>query len=313
MKTNFKIRFALLLVALFAFTCLQSQSTTISTEPSPPDNALDASNGDEADAAEDYECLDLEIIWLAEYDRWGVFVRPNDDFEPPAYTIAYSGRVTIVAPLGFTYTQLTSNAGGKWSPGAVYFNPPEAPGRQFMTFDLKPSTNQLNLDFLDSTMLFSFVKSGNCPDSLYLMNDYVPYPLLPNEFTGKGFGFGFGPDADFQTCKTINRESWNCNPPPDQAAGKSAPASYRTVKNNEWFIYSPNPTRDWLNVTFQKDMEQEKADLKVLNLQGQLVRQVRTADNGSLRLQLDNLTPGLYFLVLESRGKVLQREKFVKQ
>ena len=259
-----------------------------------------------------YECLGMKIKWLPEFQRWGVFTRP-EGFTPPTYNNATSGRVTIVAPVGFTYTGLSSKAGGTWKPGTVLFNPPQAPGMQFMTFNLTPNNNQLLLTSGEEIMLFSFAKVGDCPATVYLMDDYVPQPLQANELTGVGLGLGFGPDMYFHLCGVYDPLAGNCNP--GHAIGfvnNPVGGNAATAEAVEWFRISPNPATDWVDVTFKNDWPEANVTLRVLNLQGQVVHQEPAVTGEHLKLSLDGLVNGQYFVVLESEGKILQQEKLIK-
>ncbi len=277
---------------------------------------LTAQQADDAAAeVQETKCVNLELIWLENQSRWGVFVQADADFTPPDYTTVSSGRVTIVVPFGFNYTGLSSKAGGKWKPGAVYFNPPQAPGRQFMTFELTPNNNQLLLSNEDSVMLFSFAKTGPCPDTMYLMDNYVPEPLQPNAFTGTGLGLGFEPDVEFGLCSVLNREGWNCNPAPP-AEGLAIPVPFEntlTADEMDWFRISPNPVESWTEIVLLNEIEDSYPTLRILNVQGQMIAKNTAVTSNKTRLQLDGLTPGVYFIVLEANGKILQREKLMKQ
>ncbi len=277
---------------------------------------LSAQHAEDAAAeAQETNCVNLELIWLANQNRWGVFVQADADFTPPDYTTVTSGRVTIVAPFGFNYTGLSSKAGGKWKPGAVYFNPPQAPGRQFMTFELTPNNNQLLLSNEDSVMLFSFAKTGACPDTMYLMDAYVPQPLQPNTFTGTGLGLGFGPDVEFGLCSVLNREAWNCNPPPpaEELAIAAPLNNTQAADEMNWFRISPNPVESWTEIVLQKEIEGSYPTLRILNAQGQMIAMQTALTSDKTQLQLDGLSSGIYFVVLEANGKILQREKLMKQ
>lgn len=307
MKTNFKIRITVLACMLFASSYLLSQTYVTPFYPLNSDDyettLLDA---DEAPAN-----VDLELVCVGA-DRYAVFAFADTNFVPPAYTVATAGRVTIVVPMGFSYTSLTSYAGGKWKPGAVYPNPPQDQGRMYLTFNLTPNSNQLGFDNTgDSIMLFSLRRMTGNVDTLYLMEDYTPQLLEKNLLSVKGTGFGIGPDIDYEYGQAYNRENWNCNPaamvaPPNHIGGNVAAAA-----PGEWLRISPNPARGWVDVFFKTDVEDMNVNLRVLNLQGQLVSLISAVNGEKTRLQLDNLAPGLYFVVLESQGKVLHREKLV--
>lgn len=259
----------------------------------------------------EYDCMGMSLKWLPGQQRWAVFVRP-EGFTPPAYTTASSGRVTIVAPIGFTYTQLISEAGGTWTPGTVLFNPPKAPGMAFLTFNLTPSQNQLLLEEGEEIMLFSIQKVGSCPQTIYLMDEYVPQPLQPNEFAGTGLGLGFGPDVHFHLCGVYDRQAALCNPGQLLTPGGTQQSGFETAfEKGEKFSLAPNPAGAWTDVIFENEMPEAPSAIRLLNLQGQIVRQQPVSAERQ-QLDLDGLAPGFYFVALESEGQILQREKLIK-
>ena len=254
------------------------------------------------------ECLGMTIRWIPFAQRWGIFVRPQG-FTPPAYTRATSGRVTIVTPVGFTWQNLISSTGGTWTPGTVLFNPKEAPGMQYMTFNLTPGPNQLLLADGEEVLLFSIQRVGQCPSEIYLMQD-VPAGILPNDFTGYGLGLGFGPDVSFHLCGTYDPHAGNCN-------GSSAlilpiQQGFSEVNSAEWFSISPNPASDWVKIDFKNDEVENGASLQLTNLHGQVLRNEKVTASGQVQLEIGDLPKGFYFLTLKADGKVLQREKLVK-
>jgi hypothetical protein len=295
--------------------------------------ALDAG---QAAASNETAKVDLELVCVGD-DRYAVMAQVDKNIVPPSYTVATAGKVTIVVPMGFSYTNLTSFAGGKWNPGAVYPNPPNDQGRMYLTFNLTPDDNQLGFFYPDQIlvdengnaildangdpilvkgnpiMLFSLKRVTGKVDTAYLMHDYIPQPLGKNVFNIKGLGLGYGPDINYEYGEALNRENWRC-----KSAAMAAPASpiggnVAAAEAGAWFRISPNPAKGWVDVSFKQDLQEATANLRVLNLQGQLIYTNPAVNSDRTRLELDNMVPGLYFVVLESQGKVLQREKLVIQ
>ena len=219
MKTIFKFHITALACVLLASSYLFSRTV----EPTLP-------NTDESQTVnmEITANVDLELVCVGE-DRYAVFALADKNIVPPAYTLATAGKVTVVVPMGFSYTALTSYAGGKWKPGAVYPNPPNDQGRMYLTFNLTHSSNQLGFDNTgDSIMLFSLKRVTGTVDTAYLMQDYIPQPLGKNVFNVKGYGLGFGPDINYEYGKAYNRENWDCNSTGPQTPANTAGGTLAT-------------------------------------------------------------------------------------
>jgi len=79
----------------------------------------------------------------------------------------------------------------------------------------------------------------------------------------------------------------------------------------ENFLVFPNPVRDELNLKLEL---KEEASLKLVNQLGQEVRDITGLRVGLnvMKLALDDLEPGIYFLNLVSvNGKNLRTEKII--
>lgn len=255
-------------------------------------------------------CMKMKLQYMPYLQGWGVFVRPDEDSYLPVFNQATSGRVTIVAPQGFNYSYLTSHAGGDWQPETTYMSLPGYPGMMSITFKLKPNLNQLLLQPGEETMLFSFRKFDGCPDDLFILEQAVPNGPPANLFTGVGLGLGFGPDVAFGFCDVYDREAWKCTPA-YYLLGNSN--NNLVASTAEWFEVSPNPAKDWVSVDFRQEMEKTaKVSLQIWSLQGSQLRSEQVTDFGKMRLSLDGLPKGTYFLALDVDGKVMQRQRIIK-
>ena len=79
-----------------------------------------------------------------------------------------------------------------------------------------------------------------------------------------------------------------------------------------WFA-SPNPFFD--NITLRSDDDIEKATIKVFSQNGQLVKAIINANyyNGMIRLDLSNLSSGIYTLNILVDGKNPESLNVVKR
>jgi hypothetical protein len=284
-------------------------------------------------APEYNDCVSLAVKKLDGNIGWSVWVKAADDFTETPYQLPTSGRVTLVAPVGFAFQGLTSFNGGKWKPGKVAFSPTQDPGKVYVEFNLTPNQNFLELTPGGERLLFSFSVVNGCPSSLSLMDQIVPPGFLRNDFTGFGAGLT-AEDIPFHACGIYGQETWVCPPTMNLMgpAGGSGVANGQSldldpsavqvdfgkdenveVQPSSFFGVAPNPVRDELTVAFDENMLDKTASLRLWNLQGQLLQQETIQGEATRRLNMGNTLPGIYFLTLEVDGKLVQREKVIVQ
>jgi hypothetical protein len=81
-----------------------------------------------------------------------------------------------------------------------------------------------------------------------------------------------------------------------------------------FFQLSPNPTTHIAHLNFYNPIQRENALLKVYSMNGQLMyRKVLSKGVQDIDLEVVDYPSGLYLVSLEWEGRVLQREKLVKQ
>ncbi|MBI5917385.1 MAG: hypothetical protein HY842_18610 [Bacteroidetes bacterium] len=117
-----------------------------------------------------------------EDDKWGVYARPNpaSGIDPTTNTITGSGQVTVVMPLNFTWSGLTS-VSGAWTANAPVHGPVENPTKSYISFGFVGDVPQIQVQAGQETLLFTFLRDEACPDSMYLIdNDTDPFNVLPN-------------------------------------------------------------------------------------------------------------------------------------
>ena len=112
--------------------------------------------------------IELKLQLLPDGESWGVFAKPKEGVSPSAMTITGSAQATVVMPLGFQWSNLQSHA-GTWINDVTYPGPIENPGRTYTSFGLVTDSPQIQYAGGQETLLFSFKKEGDCPDSLYLI------------------------------------------------------------------------------------------------------------------------------------------------
>ncbi len=145
------------------------------------------------------------------------------------YTIVGSGQVTVLAPVGTSFTGFRS-VSGEWLQNAYISAPEENPEKDYISFGLITNYPEIILQPNEETLLFTFTKRGEeCPESLALITLDDPMAKFPNSANANP-----GNDLsimDPATQKVYNftgvymPEAWNCNPGQTVALGE-----YRTAK-----------------------------------------------------------------------------------
>ena len=262
--------------------------------------------------------------------NWGVYLKPMHGFEPTGYNVLTGGKVTIGATQGFVYKNLTSQAGGSWYPTTVLYSSTEQPGLSFYTFEVTPNNNSLNLTE-DGVLLFTFSRQGDCPDTLFLLNDEVPNGLDPNFITGIDLGgaddktFYLGGYHQLGTKGCKNPIVVEDSPGEDVNTGLGRAANqqhnhtlpevivFENGIKEPLFDYFPNPATEEVRLLLQPN-NHDQASIRLLSLQGQTLQTHHLKnDTNHFRLDLSQITPGMYFLLLEKGGVVVQREKLIKK
>ncbi|MCF8246924.1 MAG: hypothetical protein K9J37_10410, partial [Saprospiraceae bacterium] len=235
------------------------------------DLGLDASDLNSADSALGTGCMKLKLQLLPDSSGWGVFAKPFDGYLPSANAVATGGRVTVVAPENFDFGGM-ENATGEWLLVSTLYGLPSNPSRKFLTFELTPNATNLGLSATEATLLFQFDKLGDCPDSLYLLENYQSMGLEPNEFSG--FDPNSFTSSSFEYCGVYARKSWRCkaastpggtiiivatedslSAPQTEAVDRDAEFSEgQTLAEGQSFTLAPNPAGSFVNITVSENL-----------------------------------------------------------
>jgi hypothetical protein len=146
------------LKTFFIFT-LVAFTTILSAQP---DNAMKALNFK---------------IQQVDNNTYGVFVKP-EGIAPSERTITGSGQVTIVTPIGFTYSNL-ENFGGSWIENARVDAPAEATGNSYISFGFVTDFPKINIYPNEETLLFTFTTDEEFNGTFSLIEDNDPF-MAPN-------------------------------------------------------------------------------------------------------------------------------------
>ncbi len=93
----------------------------------------------------------------------------------------------------------------------------------------------------------------------------------------------------------------------------SATDASEAVLGREQAILFPNPTTGSLQIAFEDGYAPSNADVRVFDMLGKVVLVQRNAiQSSNAQLDVAALTPGIYFVSVEAKGKLVWRGKFVK-
>lgn len=165
--------------------------------------------------------LDLKLQLIND-TTWGVFVKPVG-ITPTSSTITGSAQVTIVSPKDYDSLNIIS-VKGTWNANAYVNGPSENTTRQYISIGLQNDFPKIPYIADQETLLFTFERTGDCPDSLYIIDcgslggDPNADPFCPdstansansnpgNEFSVIDFGnnnlYGYG--------KRYALSAWSC-------------------------------------------------------------------------------------------------------
>lgn len=295
--------------------------------------------------------LQLKLEPLPDWATWGVYVKPCSNLTPTNNTITGSGQVTIVFPIGQTFTDFLPHA-GTWNVNAVVNGPDEAPDRTYVSVGFLIDNPKIFYHPSDETLLFSFKILGDEPP--YLMENGVdPFDQLPNsENTNPGnelsvIDFGITPTGFYvysgnytgneTLCDgTVPQDSTVTNPqdstivtnpqdstgagdstivvnPQDSTGqGGNTTGVFDFKQTKTVFTLSPNPATDWVSVIFNEGAETGGV-IRLWSTHGAELGMLERGQGDVLRLNVEGLSAGLYFLTYEKNGRLIQRGRLVKQ
>ncbi len=279
----------------------------------------------------------MKIEPLPGGDSWGVFLKACSDLAPSNNTITGSGQVTIHFDKGLTFTNFTSHA-GTWQVNATVTAPNEAPEKVYVSVGFITDNPKIIYHPEYETLLFSFKLSGaGQGQPKLLQNGTDPFDQLPNSLntnpgnelsaidfgvTPTGFYYFSGTYTDDQVecTPTVPQDSTVTNPqdstvvtPPDSTGQTGTTTNIFDLEQSaSIFKVSPNPAYDWVSVIFLES-EVKGGLIRLWSSNGSVIGALSRGSNEVLRLNLEGLSAGLYFITYELDGKLIQRERLVKQ
>ncbi len=125
--------------------------------------------------------LNFKLKLMGDNMTWGVFVLPGESIAPTKRSNTGSGQVTIVAPVGFSYTSL-ENHGGTWIENARVDGPMESPDNSYISFGFVSDEPRIKYFAGKETLLFSFVPEDKGAAFHLIDNENDPF-AAPNTYS----------------------------------------------------------------------------------------------------------------------------------
>ncbi len=280
------------------------------------------------------KCLKAKLAVQSDSTSWAVVAKPSSNFDPTENAMTTAGRFIVVAPSDFNFIGL-DNLAGEWTVIEVTEDVAGHPGKKFYTFELitTPGGSGVHIPYSThhDTPLFRFYNFGPCPQFLYLLEE--PVPNLPQNLLGGTDLVDNLAPVDFEFCSVYARKAWRCQKPGGTIPGgpiivvtaddlgKGTPqevvdrdgslAEGNSSPEPAWFIAAPNPAGDYVDITISPSLAEGQSKLFLFDLQGKKWQEARVNQQVT-RMDLAAIPAGVYFVALAQNGRVVHREKVVK-
>lgn len=260
-------------------------------------------------------------------ELWGVYLKVCEDFTPTGNTITGSGQITLKHHEMQTVEGLTS-VSGTWQKNAAVISPDEAPGISYTSIGFVVDNPQIIYQSDEETLLFTFTLDGGVGTPSLIDNETDPFNQLPNsESSNPGndltaIDMGVSPIEFYNYSGNFTGTTPKCNgvpvdttatTNPDSTGGGTTTPTFEEIAVGGHFTLSPNPTHEWLNVEFKDGFVVEEGVVRFWSVTGVPLGEMVKAQQEKMTLNVGNLPDGLYLLSFEVDGKVIQRERFLKQ
>jgi type IX secretion system substrate protein len=254
---------------------------------------------------------------------YGVYMQPCDGLPLSGNTITGSGQITLVAPTGAIFMGITS-VSGTWQAGDMIGGPSEAPNKVYYSTGFLMDYPAIAYTAGMETLLFTVQMGGFVVAQPELIdNENDPFAQLPNSYgTNPGndlavIDIGATPTSFYNYAGNYAPDAFGCGGEPQPGNPEDSPFYVGAVKQGErlgrkWFALVPNPAIDWVKVDFGGEEQDTQGLVRLWDASGNALGKLDKRQNPAVTINVWELPPGLYFITYESEGKVLQRERFMK-
>ena len=268
--------------------------------------------------------IKFKIDYDAESERYAVSIVPEQTLEFPN-NLTGSGQVSLKVPTGLFDLADFQNADPKfiWEMNSRTDSPTEALDYDYLSFGLNSTTTK-DVTYIAGTprVLFTFKNAQGCTGPVKLVENETEEFMAPNsqhvnignQLTVMGIGlsaYGGVVDGGVADCAPELEEETPFNP------GSQLPtATTHNVLTVGDFTLFPNPTVDYINVSFDWTADRTDGELVVLDEAGKsllVLPQALAQGENTLKVRVDHLAAGAYLLSLRGSDWSTAMGGFVKE
>ena len=264
----------------------------------------------------------FKIDYDTEIDRYAVSIIPAQTLSFP-HNLTGTGQVSIKVPTAaFELADFeNANPAFLWEMNSQTDSPEEAMDYDYLSFGLiSQGTDKVEYVKDQEMVLFTFRNGLGCQGAIELVDNHKDVFMAPNSrnvnvgnqlailgMPMSSYGGIVGTGIAECDAPVIDDEDVQLHP---------TTVSEHKVKRVTAFTLFPNPTVDYVNVSFEWEAGQEAADIVVLDEAGKelmaLPHGLQAGDN-TLKIAVDHLPGGAYLLSLRGAGWNDAMGHFVKE
>jgi len=261
-----------------------------------------------------FSAINAQVAFKIGYDKeadlYTVSIIPSQTWEYPM-NITGTGQVTIKVPTGeFEIANLESaQTNVNWDANSLSVSPEEASEFDYISFGLiTQGTAEFNYTAGEEMELFSFQNARGCTGAIRLVdnaNDEFMPPNSQNANIGNSLSVS-GANGEVAVLLHEDHEV-NCNPATVNTNELAIDFSYKTF---------PNPAIEELNVQIDWTSKATKAQLKIVDVKGAIVKEDRIRlNNGTQNFEtnVSALPAGTYLIEITNGEWSLSLGSFIKK
>ncbi len=252
----------------------------------------------------------FKLTKLADGKNYQVSMIPDITFQSPL-NVTSTAQVTLKAPTGgFEVDQIFNLQDGvEWEPNSLTERPQESPDSDYLSFGLiTQGTDKILYEAGVEVPLFAFTNFLECQGQIALMdNNNDPFAMPNSRQVNIGNQITvLGAQGDAY----IGNASESVAP-----CGDNLTSIENIDQSKVNLNLFPNPAVAYIFVDFSWERKGENAQLKVLDLNGKLVKEKLieiNQGNNQLKIDIHSLAQGNYLMELTGETWKLSSDQFVK-
>lgn len=268
----------------------------------------------------------LMSILFNSYNNAQVYFKLDMTEDEKTYIVSMIPEVTLEAPMNMVSTaQVTLKLSSdnnfvinnlrsslrdvRWHESYAAASPKEAPDYEYISFGLVSlATRSIPFEIGKEVELFRFDNLGDCPGSVSIVDNETDEFLFPNSKSvsiSNGITvLGLGTSAYLGA---IHGGEVSCITPESRKE--------EIIYLEQSVNISPNPASNLLNVEFTNPENTTAQEIKIFNLEGQLIHNESITTNPgkhNFTMGIKDWSPGSYLMYIENDNGITEGKRFVK-